>query len=512
MTVAAAKLPEPAAVSAEVCRRLQFEFVHGFEAKLTARAELPLPGGDSLLIADLRRARRYADRILAARDAVAAAAEPDHDNGGQRGPTRRAPDRGLLDRIPVNPAASISFIRRGLLRETRLAVAAAATVCDLDSAARGKVEGPAGLGEALEALAALNLPADLPAVIGVFSPTGWTAEAIAHVPEEPRRRVALVQRRPDGSFQVFERDGRVTVLSELFDPEPAGRKASRCFAAVRAALEELPAGELLWPVELARKIEFPPRSVIEACEELARRDSRLVLKEVAGRLVMFRNLVISRPTSLVERLWPFSEKSPADAETLVDRRVRLSVLRDQAWRELEKLHQEEARLMTAGVKAEREGDRRRLATMLAGVRRESRHRLRIADMLEKQISVLAGHLHSLELIALGTMVALPTAEELAAAADAAQKTIESVQESWQAARAAEPDASVLEGAEENAILTEFERGKDAELAALEVKPAAVEPQRTVERPVEKPGMEAPAEPERAQERNRPERERRAEME
>jgi hypothetical protein len=177
--------------------------------------------------------------------------------------------------------------------------------------------------------------------------------------------------------------------------------------------------------------------------------------------------------------------------------VRLAVLRDQAWRELERLRQEEGRLLASGCRAEHEGDRRRLASMLIGVRREARHRTRMAEVLDRQIAVLAGHLHSLELLALGTMVSLPTAEELTAAADAAQKTIDDVQEAWQTARATEPDASALESEQEAAILREFERTRDAELSQLEVKPAepavgegpTAGPRRVRERPEREAQME-----------------------
>jgi hypothetical protein len=450
-------------VTPEQCRTLQGEFVGGFEAKLSGRSELPVPGsGEVVSLPDLQRSRRYTDQAAAVRRAA-------------------GPDRSLLDRLPLNPTVLHDFFRRRLFGRDKVVTVAAVCVADLEPLAGGREPGPAGSAAMQEALA--GLPPG-PLLVGLFSPTGWTDDAAAGIPDDPRRRVALVSRRlDDGTWDVRERDGRVSVLSDLFDPETEGRKQSRTVAAVRAAVEALPAGEVLYAADLTRRLRVPARLVVGALEDFAGRFDDLRMVEASGRLVMYRTPIAASAPTLLKRLWPFSRTEETRLELLAEQRVRLQVLRRRLWQELEGMHAEEARMLEAGRGAGSEAERKRLASQIAGVRREARHRARMGEMADRQVEILSGHLHNLELVALGRMAATPDAEEIRTAADKAQELITDLSADAKLAEETSPDASAL-SAEEDAILREFEKGRDAELASLVIRPET--PKTSTEEPAAEP--------------------------
>jgi len=449
--------------TAELCRQWQSEFVAGFEAKLAARGELPLPGGrDIVSLGDLRRTRLHFDQIRAMRRAVA-------DSGGL--------DRALLDRLPVNPTVVVRYSRRGLFRETPILAAAAVTLSDLDALASGEPAGPVDPARLHSALA--SLPADeVPAVVGVFSPGGWTAEAIASVPEDTRLRVVLVARTDEGTWQVFEAGGRTTTLADLFDPEPEGRKIARIASAVRTEVDRLPSAEALHAADIAKRLRVPARLVSSVLEDFARRHSHVRLIESGASAVMYRFNVPALEPTLMQRLWPFSRDPAHDLEALAERRMRLILSRRKTWDELDTSAAKEAEFLAAGIRAETEGARRRLAVQLVGVRRELRHRRRLSEVMDRQIDILSSHLHNLELVALAEPGRIPPIEEIQAAADKAQQVITDLAADWQTAEQITAETAVdMPSDDIDAILREFEQARDAELDRLVVHPT-VEPART----------------------------------
>jgi hypothetical protein len=469
-------------MSPEHARQLQTEFLAGFEAKLSGRGELPVPGGgDILSLMDLKREVRRADRWSEVRRAALAAGKA---------------DRALFDRLPMNPSAAVHFVRRGLFRDNRLLTVAAATVADFRAFAEGREPGPAGLPELLDALAGVSAATTAPALVGVFSPTGWSPEAVAGIPDDLRRRVALVQRHPDGGWQVLERDGRTTTLTDLFDPEPESRKFSRTLAAVKSAIEALPVGEPLPAAELAAKARLPVRMVAMVMEDLVSRAGDLRTLEAGGRTVLYRTPISAQPASPLQRIWPFAQGDAERLEVLGERRVRLQLLRRQAFDEIDKLAAEEGRLMEAGRSASTDGERRRVAARLATLRREADHRRKISDLIGRQLDILSGHLHNIELASLGRSTQTPTAEEIKEAGEKARQALDELTAALEAVDANAPDAAETAAlsVEEDKILREFEADRQRELDALVIKPLPVaETPRT-----EPPKKEAAERPRRAE--------------
>ena len=103
------------------------------------------------------------------------------------------------------------------------------------------------------------------------------------------------------------------------------------------------------------------------------------------------------------------------------------------------------------------------------------------EVADRQIEILSGHLHNIELVTLGQIAGTPTAEDIQQVADQAQQVLTELAADTRLIEETAPDLATM-SAEEEAILREFEHARDAELAGLVIRPESADAEPKVVEP------------------------------
>ncbi|UCE59019.1 MAG: hypothetical protein JSU63_16440, partial [Phycisphaerales bacterium] len=408
-------------------------------------------------------------------------------------------DRELLKSLPANRRFELhGFDRHFLFWSKPTGVAIASVLSPLKhfaSSAQGDPP-PIGLGELTEHIDQLAHEGKGQYIIGICSPSGFTAEAREARFDMPGVTVVLVEPDGHGGWRTHAGDDDVDPrLVEIFDPEDANQKIERVQGIIdKHSTDLLSSG--LSVSSIAREANLPEKVVREGFERVAAADPELRLSTQAGEFFLYRGAPVrtqeKRSLNVIDRIKQLFSKEGDEAEKvniLSERRAALAQRRDRMYEDIGKLEKKEAELLEEGKAAKSQVPRRRLAAQLAQMRKEIRRHNATAAMLNKQIDIISTDIHNLTLIQQGQMAQLPDTEELTENAVHAEELLESLNADAELVGSLESGMEqALASEEELAILREFEQADEPK--ATEQARSADEPSPT--KPIQEPPT--PAQP------------------
>jgi hypothetical protein len=409
-------------------------------------------------------------------------------------------DRDLLARLPQNRRVVMRGYERRWWwfgkRQTGVAIASVLAPPG-NYVAQESAEAPpppVGLSDLLEHVRRIAAAPDVPHVIGVCSPSGFTDEVKRSHLDLPNVTLVVVEPRADGGWAV-------TGLSEtadeqickLFDPDTTARKLERVRAEIETRSADLLTGGLSADA-MGERLGLPAAIVAQAFRQATLADPELQVSASGGDVLLFRGAAASAMEdgvmSVVDRirqLFGMAGNEAKKINILTERRAKLAQRRDRLYEDIAKLEQRERDLLEQGRQNKSEIVRRRVASQLAQHRRDMDRLNTTANMLNQQINVISTHIHNLTLIQQGQMAQLPEAEELTQDAVRAEEMLEQLKANVDLVGTLETSVgNVLVSQDELAIMKEFEEADRAEGPKAEKAPpdtAAAEP------PAGEPGRE-----------------------
>jgi len=413
-------------------------------------------------------------------------------------------DRELLKSLPANRRIKLAGFERWMgLWKRRTGVAVASVLSPLSHYAKSTDEPapPIGLGELAAHVRELVSDANVPYIIGVCSPSGFTDGARDVRLEMPDVTVVLIEPDGRGGWRVHETGEHVDPrVRTIFDPESDEQKAER----IRRHIEESSADLLtggLSVSSLARESGLSEELVRQGFEAVAASDPELHLARTEGELLLFRGASSKREErrsmSMIDRLrqmFAGDGEETTKINALAERRAALAQRRDRIYEDIAKLEHKEADLLRQGKETTSAVPKRRLAAQLAQVRKDVARQNTVAAMLNQQINVLSTDIHNLTLIQQGDMGKLPDTAELTENAVKAEEMLETLKADADMVGTLENEmGESLTSDEELAILEEFEGRPEAAPPATTAPPASEppEPERAAEAPANAESYEPP---------------------
>ena len=142
---------------------------------------------------------------------------------------------------------------------------------------------------------------------------------------------------------------------------------------------------------------------------------------------------------------------------LSERRAALGVQRDQAFEEMGVLETRETEMRQQFKDTANTTTKRRITSQLVQLRKDLERRQQLLGMLNQQINVVSTHLHNLELVQQGQVAQLPSSEDLANDAAAAEEVLAELQANNEVAGSLGSIAGTGLSDEEQALYEELER-------------------------------------------------------
>lgn len=410
---------------------------------------------------------------------------------------RRQYDRDKLREIPKNTARVLTGMQPKWLfghRRSSVAIAAMLTPPE-DYFEEDSAPGPIGLAALVEHIKSLAGEADVPHVIGICSPTGFTSEVKRGGIELDNVVLVLVEPRADGGWNVLPGSPNATPVDcKLFDPEVMANKMQRVKEEIASRSADLLTGGLS-AAALGERMGLPTRVVSAAFEQAAASDRELKISRHHDDALLYRGApadVEDDDMSMVEwirQLFGGEGNEARKINALSERRVRLVQRRDRIYADIGQLEVREGDLLKQGRESGSPAVKRRVAGQIKQLRDDMGRLNATAQMLGQQVDVISTHIHNLTLLQQGQMAKLPSSEELTEDAVRAEEMLETLGADVQLASTLSVGVSEsLTSDEEREILRELEMPAPAEPAAT----ARKEPAATENAPAQK------AKPERSQ--------------
>lgn len=338
---------------------------------------------------------------------------------------------------------------------------------------------PIGYNEVKDALARLHSLHGVPQTVVLLSTSGFTKEAKDLVGRSGDRAVLLVEPDAAGGYTVHAPPD-LEGLAHVLDPEEDEDKLAR----IRTEIEKckadllssgLPAGRI------ADRTKLPLAMVEEELKSYAR-DTGMAARKLDGGLVLFREGGAAQSAAaaggadmpFLQRVKAlFSRKGDHEKKLalLSERRASLSVQRDQAYEEMGVLEAREAEMRDQFKNAGGEITKKRVTTQLVQLRKDLERRQQLLGMLNQQINVVSTHLHNLELVQQGQGAQLPSSEDIASDAAAAEEVLAELQASSELAGSLGTTSTTGLSDEEQALYDELQ----AELTASNERKAEAKP-------------------------------------
>ena len=386
-------------------------------------------------------------------------------------------DRGRFESMPANRRVALhGFVRRFLFGKRPTGVAVATVLSPLSRlVADGEASAPVTLAEVMSHVSSVMKSGDVPHVIGVCSPTGFSDDVKNARIDLPRATVILIEPERLGGWRVSACGGGGDPrMLEVFDPEGPGQKVER----IRRLIDERSADLLtggLSVSQLASESHLPEEMVRRGVEQAAQRDPELRIARQDGEWLVFRGAPAAsserKPMNVIDRIRQLFARDGGEPEkinVLAERRAALARRRDRIYEDIAKLESKEAELFEQGKNATSAVPRRRIAAQLAQLRKDIARQNTTAAMLNQQINIISTDIHNLTLIQQGQIAQLPETEELTEHAVQAEELLESLRADADLVSGLETgiEASLV-SAEEKSILEEFERAASPATPASE---------------------------------------------
>lgn len=351
---------------------------------------------------------------------------------------RRAGNPKIYEEMPVNRCIIVEISRKPFFGARRPVVdLIAAGVAPLDELVfRGVAEKPAGSRDIAVVRERVVTQPKVFHYLALFSPTGWT--------EEARRDliggnfvIALVDWH-SGGFRAYIPEDARTFSRKAFDVSTYHEKLDMLRTLLRSSIHELLVGE--FTSDYVQKQLYLPTDVIETLfEDMVVEDKFLVLDARSRPIRLMREYARAGFPAFQDIFDQSELLKYRDALDRDEERVQC-ILGD-----LQKLSEKEEDLLDEGARAD-ENRRRMLAHWIKRLRRKHRELQARLGVFQKRHSITAQYVNTLELIRAVRMESAPDLQrlesiiaqasvareklkELVEAAQAAQSTIEKVEDS-----------------------------------------------------------------------------------
>ncbi len=395
------------------------------------------------------------------------------------------PDRQLQSRMPVGRELTVTLARTSFF-VFRKTVGRLRSFClsPQRELLEGKEPRPLTQHDLKRALAERGIddPANVPSTIVVLSTSGFTLDAHELAERRADRTLILVEPNDAGGWTVTG-PVETKALVDLFDPEVDAEKRNRLRAELDRRRAELLGGGLA--ADRLAAVTKLPLPLVEDELKLFAKENALVAKRLDGCLVLFREGSLSNNPAnqsggpnmpFMQRVKAlFSRKGDNEKKLalLSERRAALTQQRDRAFEDMAVLEQKETELRQQFRDTTSTLTRRRVTSQLVQLRKDLERRQQLLGMLNQQINVVSTHLHNIELVQQGQSAQLPSSDDLATDAAAAEEVLAELQASTEAATQVATGAASALSDEEQALYEELER----ELAGpAKSEPSAATPQ------------------------------------
>lgn len=325
---------------------------------------------------------------------------------------------------------------------------------------------PMTAGETRRALASVPPPLPgVPTTLILVSTSGFAPECHELAERTSERTIILVEPNESGGWSVHG-STEITGVLDLLDPEDESTKEKRVHAAIDLLGDELVTGSLS-AEKVALETELPLQRVEDAVKSYAKQKGGLVAKRLDGRLLLYREgstpqgkAVGGEGMSLVDRIKTlFNRKGDTEKKIafLSERRAALSQQRDTSNDELFKLEKKESTLKKDFRENESPHARRRITAEMVQLRKEIERRQQLQAVVNQQINIVGTHLHNLELLHQGKSAKLPSTDDIATDAAAAEDMLAQLQADSELADSSGSAATSGMSNEEQALYEELMR-------------------------------------------------------
>jgi hypothetical protein len=402
-------------------------------------------------------------------------------------------DREIEAKLPKNEGLKATLYAKRFFFFRR-PVGEVEVICESPQAALAKEERLEAMSaEAVKrALTRREGEARAPVTRIVVSTSGFEADAVVLAKQEGGSTLILVAPKPGGGWAVHAPRERKD-LAELLDGESEGGKRRRIREAVERSRAELLHGGL--GASRIGKMTELPLALVENELKLIAAEAGLAARRLGDELVVYRDGVseagggvsmafMNRVKSLFSRKGDHSKK----IALLAERRAALSLQRDRSYDEMGVLEKKESELRKEFHSADGMLTKRRITSQLVQLRKDLERRQQLLGMLNQQINVVSTHLHNIELVQQGQSAKLPSSEDLAQDAAAAEEVLAQLQADSELAASISGTTASGMSDEEQALYDELERQSAAAPMASAEKPASSRVAATSARATEPPPL------------------------
>jgi hypothetical protein len=395
-------------------------------------------------------------------------------------------DRGLLRVLPKNTTRVLTGMQpRLLFGERRAGVAMASVLTPSEHLLDEETPPPpVNLTMLLAHVKTLTAGADVPHLIGVCSPSGFTDDAKRGGLELPNVTLVLIEPRADGGWKVTPATASATPAEcKLFDPEATTTKVHRVREEVERQGVELLTGGMSASA-VGKRMGLPTKLVATAFEQLTESDPELRVSRQRDDVLLYRGAparIEEDAMSMVDwvrQLFRGEGNEARKINALSERRAKLVQRRDRMYADVGQLETRESELLKQGRETTSPSVKRRVASQIKQLRDDMDRQNATARLIGQQVDVISTHIHNLTLIQHGQVAELPSSEEMTEDAVRAEEMIEQLSANVQLAGSLGVGVgAATSSAKELAILKELEAPATTEkVAAAEGKPETGPPE------------------------------------
>jgi hypothetical protein len=377
------------------------------------------------------------------------------------------PDRQLQAKMPLGQQISVTLSRTTFLIFKKV-VGELKVVClsPRRELLEGKSPQPLSAHDVKQAMTELvGDGSRAPATIVLMSTCGFDAQAHDLVDRRADRTLILVEPNDAGGWSVTG-PAQVKALADLFDPEVDTDKRKRIREAIDQSRADLLSGGVS-AARLAVATKLPLQLIEEELKSYAKEGDGMVARRLEGNIVLFREGTAPPSAARPGASMPFIDRmrslfarkgdNEKKISLLSERRATLGVQRDRAFDEMGVLETRETEMRQQFKDSANTTTKRRITSQLVQLRKDLERRQQLLGMLNQQINVVSTHLHNLELVQQGQVAQLPSSEDLASDAAAAEEVLAELQANNEVAGAVGAIGGTGLSDEEQALYEELER-------------------------------------------------------
>ena len=379
--------------------------------------------------------------------------------------SQQRPDRALEAQMPVGRMLQTTFfVNKWWVFQKTIARLVAVVYSPVRQIIADQPCEPMTAGETRRALAAIPPPLPgVPTTVLLVSTSGFDAEARELAERTSERTILLLEPNASGGWTTFG-STEISGVADLLDPETEDLKNKRVDQAIEESRDELLTGSLS-AEKLALMTQLPLMRVEDAVKSFAKRNPGMVAKRLDGRLLLFREgsapqgkAVGGEGMTLVDRIkLLFNRKGDHEKKIafLSERRAALTQQRDTSHDELFRLEKQESQLKQEFKTNEALTARKRITAQLVQLRKEIERRQQLLQVVNQQVNLVSTHLHNLELLNQGKASQLPSTDEIANDAAAAEEMLAQLQADSELADSVSSTATAGLSAEEQELYEEL---------------------------------------------------------